>query len=187
MHPLRITFALSLLLFLVTAACRHSEALPAAAALATLSLSSTSFQPGGKIPSQYTCDGADSSPQLSWPAPPASTKSFALIMTDPDAPGGTFIHWVLYDIPAVTRELPVGVPKLGQLSDNSRQGKNDFGKIGYGGPCPPGGTHHYVFSLYALDTTLGLPAGASRSQVESAMKGHVLARGELTGLYSRQR
>ena len=108
-------------------------------------------------------------------------------MTDPDAPGGTFIHWVLYDIPAVTRELPVGVPKQGQLSDNSRQGKNDFGKIGYGGPCPPGGTHHYVFSLYALDTTLGLPAGASRSQVESAMKGHVLARGELTGLYSRQR
>jgi len=184
MHPLRITLSMSLLLLLIVTACRHSETSLAAAA-ATLALSSTSFQSGGKIPSQHTCDGADASPQLSWPAPPASTKSLALIMSDPDAPGGTFVHWVLYDIPASTRELPAGVAKHGQLYDNSRQGKNDFGKTGYGGPCPPSGTHHYVFTLYALDTTLGLQPGATRSQIESAIKGHILARGELVGLYSR--
>ena len=186
MHPLRITLSVSLLLLLlVTAACRHSETSFAAGVVATLALSSASFQGGGKIPSQYTCDGADTSPHLSWPAPPAGTKSFALLMTDPDAPGGTFVHWVLYDIPASARELPVGVPKQGQLPDASRQGVNDFGKVGYGGPCPPRGTHHYVFSLHALDTTLGLPPGATRSQIESAIKGHILAHGELVGLYSR--
>jgi len=185
MRPLRIAIVSASLLLFASTACRHSDTPVAAGVLATLGLSSSSFQAGGKIPRQYTCDGADSSPQLSWPALPAGTKSLALIMSDPDAPGGTFIHWVLYDIPAVTRELPVGVPKQGQLSDACRQGKNDFGKIGYGGPCPPGGTHHYVFTLYALDTTLGLPPGASRSQVETAMKGHVLARGELIATYSR--
>jgi len=186
MHPLRIASLVSFfLLFLAIATCRHPEMPVAAGALATLALSSTSFQSGGKIPIQYTCDGADTSPQLSWPAPPAGTKSFALIMSDPDAPGGTFVHWVLYDIPAATRELPVGVPKQGQLSDNSRQGKNDFGRTGYGGPCPPGGTHHYVFTLYALDTILGLSSGAKRSQVEAAMKGHIIAHGELTATYSR--
>jgi len=184
MHPLRIASTVSFILFLATAACRHSDTPVAAGALAILALSSTSIQ-GGRVPSQYTCDGADTSPQLSWSAPPAGTKSFALIMADPDAPGGTFVHWVLYDIPVATRELPAGVPKQGQLSDNSRQGKNDFGRTGYGGPCPPGGTHHYVFTLYALDTTLGLSSGASRSRVESAMKGHILARGELTATYSR--
>ncbi|PWT84812.1 MAG: YbhB/YbcL family Raf kinase inhibitor-like protein [Acidobacteria bacterium] len=186
MHPLRTAINASLLLLLLaTAACRHSETSVAASVAATLVLSSTSFQGGGKIPSQYTCDGADTSPQLSWPAPPSGTKSLALIVTDPDAPVGTFVHWVLYDIPASTRELPAGVPKQGQLSDNSRQGKNDFGKSGYGGPCPPSGAHHYVFTLYALDTTLGLPPGATRAQIESAIKGHILARGELVGLYNR--
>ena len=186
MHPLRVASIVSLfLLFFATAACRHSETPVAAGTLATLALSSTSFQGGGKIPSQYTCDGADTSPQLSWPAPPAGTKSFALIMSDPDAPGGTFVHWVLYDIPAVNRELPAGIPKQSQLADNSRQGKNDFGKTGYGGPCPPGGTHHYVFSLYALDATIDLPPGATRSQLETAMKGHILAHGELTATYKR--
>jgi Raf kinase inhibitor-like YbhB/YbcL family protein len=185
MHLLRIAPAAFLVLLLFsTAACRHSETPVAAGIAATLALSSTSLQ-GGKFPSQYTCDGADTSPQLSWPAPPAGTKSFALVMADPDAPGGTFVHWVLYDIPADARELPAAVPKQAQLADNSRQGKNDFGKSGYGGPCPPGGTHHYVFSLYALDITLGLAPGATRSQVESAIKGHILAHGELVGLYSR--
>ncbi len=185
MRNLNIICSASLLLLLFSIpACRHSDTSVAAGVLATFALSSTSIQ-GGKIPSQYTCDGADSSPQLSWPAPPANTKSFALIMTDPDAPGGTFVHWVLYDIPAGARELPAGVPKQGQLSDNSHQGKNDFGKSGYGGPCPPHGTHHYVFSLYALDTNLGLPPGATRSQVEAAMKGHILARGELIATYKR--
>ena len=185
MHPLRIASAVSLLLLIpYLTSCRHSDTAIAAGATATIALSSTSLQ-GGKFPRQHTCDGADSSPQLAWPAPPAGTKSFALIMTDPDAPVGTFVHWVLYDIPAATRELPVGVPKQDQLSDGSRQGSNDFGRSGYGGPCPPRGTHHYVFSLYALDANLGLPTGASRSQVESAMKGHILAKGELIATYSR--
>lgn len=185
MHPLGIASTVSLLLLLpCIAACRHSGTAIAAGVAATIALSSTSLQ-GGKFPRQYTCDGADTSPQLSWPVPPTATKSFALIMTDPDAPGGTFVHWVLYDIPLTARELPVGVPKQGQLSDNSRQGRNDFGRTGYGGPCPPRGTHHYIFSLYALDTMLGLPPGATRSQVEAAMKGHILAQGELTATYSR--
>jgi Raf kinase inhibitor-like YbhB/YbcL family protein len=174
---------LLLLLLSALVACHHSDTAIAAGA-ATIALSSSSLQ-SGKFPKQYTCDGSDTSPQLSWPAPPAGTKSFALIMTDPDAPGGTFVHWVLYDIPASTRELPVGIPKQGQLFDGSRQGSNDFGNSGYGGPCPPRGTHHYVFSLYALDSTLGLPPGASRSQVEAAIKGHILAHGELIATYSR--
>jgi Raf kinase inhibitor-like YbhB/YbcL family protein len=175
---------LLLLVLSAIAACRHSDTAIAAGVTATIALSSTSLQ-GGKFPKQYTCDGSDTSPQLSWPSPPAGTKSFALIMTDPDAPGGTFVHWVLYDIPAATRELPAGIPKQGQLSDGSHQGSNDFGRTGYGGPCPPRGTHHYVFSLYAVDTTLGLPPGASRSQVEASIKGHILAHGELIATYSR--
>jgi len=185
MHPLKIASTASLLLPLFCiAACRHSDTPVAAGVSATLALSSTSIH-DGKIPSQFTCDGADSSPQLSWPAPPAGTKSFALIMIDPDAPGHAFVHWVLYDLPPATRELPAGVPKLDQLPDNSRQGRTNFDKNAYGGPCPPSGTHHYVFSLYALDKTLGLPPGATRSQVETAMKGHILAHGELIATYKR--
>jgi Raf kinase inhibitor-like YbhB/YbcL family protein len=150
-----------------------------------MNLTSTSLQ-GNQIPARFTCDGAGGSPQLAWSAPPAGTTSFALIVTDPDAPGRTFVHWVLYDLPAATRALPEALPAQGQLADGSRQGSNDFGNIGYGGPCPPGHTpHHYVFTLYALDAKLNLPAGATRSQVEAAIKGHVLAHGELTGLYRR--
>jgi Raf kinase inhibitor-like YbhB/YbcL family protein len=180
----RISAVSVMLLLSCLPSCRHSDTPIAAGVSATVALSSTSIQ-DGKIPSQYTCDGADSSPQLSWTAPPAGTKSFALIMTDPDAPVGTFVHWVLYDIPASTRELTAGIPKQDQLPDNSRQGSNDFDKNGYGGPCPPRGTHHYVFSLYALDTTLALPPGATRSQVESGMKGHILAHGGLIATYKR--
>ena len=151
----------------------------------TLALTSTSFQ-DGRIPKQFTCDGADTSPQLGWAAPPPSTQSFALIVNDPDAPGGSFVHWVLYDMPAIKRELPVDVPKQDQLSNGSRQGRNDFGNVGYGGPCPPPGRpHRYVFQLYALDIKLGLPARATRKQVEDAAKGHVIARGELTAQYGR--
>ena len=185
MHPLKIVSTASLLLPLFcVAACRHSDTSVASGVRATLALSSTSIQ-NGKIPSQFTCDGADSSPQLSWPAPPAGTKSFALIMTDPDAPRHAFVHWVLYDLPASTRELHAGVPKLDQFPDNSRHGRTDFDKNAYGGPCPSSGTHHYVFALYALDKTLGLPPGATRSQVEEAMKGHILAHGELIATYKR--
>ncbi len=150
-----------------------------------MNLSSTSFQ-GDRIPARFTCDGAGGSPQLAWSEPPAGTASFALIVTDPDAPGRTFIHWVLYDLPGSARELPEALPGQGELAGGGRQGRNDFGDIGYGGPCPPGhSTHHYVFTLYALDTTLNLPVGATRAQVEAAMQGHILARGELVGLYNR--
>ena len=151
----------------------------------TMNLTSTSFQ-GNQIPAKFTCNGAGISPQLTWSAPPAGTASFALIVTDPDAPGRTFVHWVIYDLPAETRILPEGLPGLGQLTDGPRQGRNDFGEIGYGGPCPPGDSaHHYHFTLYALDAKLNLPVGATRAQVEAAIQGHILARGELIGLYQR--
>ncbi|MGA3370922.1 MAG: YbhB/YbcL family Raf kinase inhibitor-like protein [Terracidiphilus sp.] len=150
-----------------------------------MNLTSSSFQ-GSKIPAKFTCNGAGVSPQLAWSAPPAGTVSFALIFTDPDAPGRTFVHWVLYDLPAATRALPEGVLAQGELPDGSRQGRSDFGNIGYGGPCPPGHTpHHYHFTLYALNAKLNLPAGATRAQVEAAMKGHVLASGELVGIYQQ--
>lgn len=140
----------------------------------------------GAVLKKFTCDGADVSPELVWSAPPAGTKSFALLMIDPDAPVGDFVHWVLYDVSADKRGLPEAVPKNTQLADGSRQGKNDFGKAGYGGPCPPGHSpHRYFFTLYALDTKLNLPAGATRKQVEGAIKGHILARGELMGRYHR--
>jgi hypothetical protein len=151
----------------------------------TMKLTTTSFQ-GSQIPAKFTCNGAGISPELSWNEPPAGTASFALIAIDPDAPGRTFVHWVLYDLHAGTRTLREGLPNQGQLPDGARQGRNDFGNLGYGGPCPPGhSTHHYVFTLYALDMKLNLPAGASQSQVESDMKGHILAHGELTGLYKQ--
>lgn len=148
-----------------------------------MNLTSTSIQ-GGQIPARFTCNGAGVSPQLAWTAPPVGTASFALIVTDPDAPGGTFTHWVLYDLPAGARALPEGLPNQGQFADGARQGRNDFDNLGYGGPCPPGHSpHHYVFTLYALNAKLNLPAGATRAQVETALQGHTLARGELISLY----
>jgi Raf kinase inhibitor-like YbhB/YbcL family protein len=152
----------------------------------TMNLSSTSFQDGSRIPAKYTCSGANISPQLAWSAPPAGTVSLALTVTDPDAPRGTWVHWVMYNLPAGTRALPEGLPALGQLPDGALQGRNDFGEIGYGGPCPPPGSpHHYIFTLYALDSKLNLPVGATRAQVEAAMQGHILASGRLVGIYQR--
>jgi len=152
----------------------------------TMNLTSTSFKDGSQIPAKFTCSGANISPQLAWSAPPAATASLALTVADPDAPRGTWVHWVLYNLPAGTRALPEGLPALGQLPDGALQGRNDFGEIGYGGPCPPPGSpHHYVFTLYALDAKLNLPEGATRAQVEAAMQGHVLASGRLVGLFQR--
>jgi Raf kinase inhibitor-like YbhB/YbcL family protein len=149
-------------------------------------LSSTDFKDGSQIPAKCTCNGEGFSPKLAWSAPPARTASLALIVTDPDAPGRTFTHWVLYDLPAGTRTLTEGVPGVGQLWDGALQGRNDFGEIGYGGPCPPPGSpHHYVFTLYALDAKLNLPVGATRAQVEAALKGHILASGRLVGIFQR--
>jgi Raf kinase inhibitor-like YbhB/YbcL family protein len=137
------------------------------------------------IPSMYTCDGSDTSPALSWSQPPANTQSLALTIVDTDTPIG-FVHWVLFNIPAQTREFQQGLPKQATLPDGSQQGMTDFDKVGYGGPCPPSGSpHHYVFTLYALDTKLNLPANATRKQLESAMKGHILANGQFTAHYQR--
>src|ERR1035437_638288 len=152
----------------------------------TMHLASTSFQDGSQIPAKYTYSGEDFSPQLDWNAPPARTASLALIVTDPDAPGRTFTHWVLYNLPAGTRTLSEGVPGADQLWDGAFQGRNDFGEIGYRGPGPPPGSpHHYVFPLYALDVKLNLPVGEKRAQVEAAMQGHILASGRLVGLFQR--
>ncbi|HEY4681861.1 MAG TPA: YbhB/YbcL family Raf kinase inhibitor-like protein [Candidatus Acidoferrales bacterium] len=151
-----------------------------------LKLTSTAFQPGATIPEKFTCDGPDVSPALAWADPPAGTHSFALIMDDPDAPVGTWVHWVLYDLPANTRELAEGVPKQEELPSRARQGRNDFRKIGYGGPCPPSGpAHRYFFKLYALDSKTNLKPGATKAELEKAMKGHILAQAELMGRYQR--
>ena len=151
-----------------------------------LVVSSSAFQEGGEIPTKYTCEGQDVSPALTWSEPPAETRSFTLIVDDPDAPVGVFTHWVLFNLPVDSRELPEAMPTQAQLPDGSLQGKNDFGKIGYGGPCPPPGRpHRYQFTLYALDQTLDLKAGASKKQVLDAMQGHILAQGRLTGTYQR--
>ncbi len=149
-------------------------------------LSSTFFVPGGMIPKQFTCDGTDLSPALEWSGAPENTRSFSLIADDPDAPVGTWVHWVLYDLPADAKELAEGVPKDEQLSNGARQGRNDFRRIGYGGPCPPPGpAHRYFFKLYALDAQLNLKAGASKADVEKAMAGHILAQATLLGRYQR--
>ena len=149
-------------------------------------LSSTSFAATQLIPKKFTCDGADVSPELSWKDAPAGTKNFALIADDPDAPAGTWTHWVLYDLPSQTSNLPEGVPKQEELPDGARQGRNDFGKIGYNGPCPPPGKpHRYYFKLYALDKKLNLSPGASKPQVERAMEGNTLSKAEWVGRYKR--
>ena len=136
------------------------------------------------IPINHTCDGEDLSPPLDWNQPPAGTQSFALIMDDPDAPGGTWVHWVLFNIPGDARSLLGNLPPDAQLSDGSIQGVNSFGRNDYGGPCPPSGTHRYFFKLYALDTTLNLDESAGKEEVLAAMEGHVLAQSELMGTYS---
>ncbi len=152
----------------------------------SIRISSPAFADGERIPAKYTCEGENVSPELSWEDLPAETKSIALISDDPDAPGGTFVHWVLYNIPPEKRGLPEGVPKKDTLADGSIQGMTNFGRPGYGGPCPPPGRpHRYFFKLYALDKKLELTAGASKSDVERTMEGHMLGKGELMGLYER--
>ena len=153
---------------------------------ASLTIESTAFDANGMIPAQYTCDGTDVSPSLRWNAVPAEAQSLALIMDDPDAPRGTFVHWVVYDMPPDVDGLAEEVPDDESLSVGGLQGRNGFRAIGYGGPCPPSGTHRYFFKLYALDTLLELPSGASKADVIKAMDGHVLAFGEVMGQYARQ-
>ncbi len=150
-----------------------------------MKITSAAFQDGGLIPQKYTCDGEDVSPPLAWTDPPRETQSIALIADDPDAPRGTWVHWVIYDLPPDARELSEGVPPAETLPNGAKQGRNDFGKIGYGGPCPPRGTHRYFFKLYALDRKLGLPAGKTKQELLEAMRGHVLTEAQLMGRYAR--
>jgi len=148
----------------------------------TFELTSSVFANGEGIPAKYTCDSEDISPPLEWSNPPEGTQSLALIMDDPDAPVGTWDHWLLFNIPADLRSFPeqAGPPP------GSVDGKNSWGRTGYGGPCPPSGTHRYFFKFYALDNTLDLPAGADKTQLLQAIEGHILAQAELMGTYARQ-
>ena len=157
-----------------------------ALAESTMVLSSPSIAPGAIIASDFACTGADRSPELAWRDAPKSTVTFALIVEDPDAPGGTFVHWVAYNIPASRTSLPAGVPQSAEVPGGGANGMNSFGHIGYNGPCPPPGkTHHYRFHLFALDSALSIGDGASAAAIESAIKGHVAAEAELTGTFNR--
>lgn len=147
---------------------------------------SPQFREGERIPARFTCKGRNISPDLSWDNIPVETRSFVLLVEDPDASDGTWVHWVLYNIPPTTRRLPANISGDGELSSGALNGKNDFGELGYGGPCPPSGQHHYYFRLYALDTVLKLKPGRARAEVVKAMKGHVLAEGALMGVVEKE-
>jgi len=152
---------------------------------ASIEVTSTAFQAGERIPVKYTCDGDDVSPPLSWSSIPAGTKSLALICDDPDAPMGTWVHWVIYNLPATATGLPENVPPHPILKDGARQGMSDFKRIGYGGPCPPSGTHRYSFRVYAIDSKLELEPGVAKADILKGMEGHLLAEGSLMGRYGR--
>jgi Raf kinase inhibitor-like YbhB/YbcL family protein len=152
-----------------------------AAGGAKMKISSSAFQQGGNIPSKFSCDGANTSPPLQISDVPSGVKSLVLIVDDPDAPSGLFTHWVVWNISPQISTIPEGSAPKGV------HGTNDFGKSGYGGPCPPSGAHRYYFRIFALDRDLDLPSGARRSQLDAAMKGHVVAQGELMGRYSRKK
>jgi Raf kinase inhibitor-like YbhB/YbcL family protein len=154
----------------------------------SINLSSSAFAEGAAIPEEYTCQGKDRSPPLKWSGVPSETKSLALIMDDPDAPIGTWVHWVLYDLAPSMTELPEGLSAKEHIAAGSgKEGVNDFKRSSYGGPCPPAGKpHRYFFKLYALDTTLDLKPGAKKKDLEHAMEKHILAQGQLIGTYKRK-
>ncbi|MEW6532200.1 MAG: YbhB/YbcL family Raf kinase inhibitor-like protein [Thermodesulfobacteriota bacterium] len=156
---------------------------------AAVSVTSPAFQDGSMIPRTYTCDGEDISPPLEISSVPPGTKSLALINDDPDAPGGTWVHWVMYNIPPDTKKLPEQVPRKARLPNGAFHGKTSWGgrKLGYGGPCPPSGIHRYFFKVYALDTVLDLRPGATKDELLSEMKGHILGEGQLMGRYQRRK
>ena len=170
---------------IILSACATSTPQTEAAVTNQLTITSDAFASGQSIPAKYSCIGRNVSPPLAWNEPPAGTQSFALIMDDPDAPVGTWVHWVLFNIPASSRGLPEAIPSAGTLSDGSLHGKNSGGNPGYNGPCPPSGTHRYFFKLYALDEMLGLSSGADKGELLQAMEGHTLAQGELMGTFRK--
>jgi Raf kinase inhibitor-like YbhB/YbcL family protein len=152
-----------------------------------MQLTSTAFQESQPIPERHTCDGENLSPPLKWSGVPLGARSLALVMDDPDAPVGTWVHWVLYDLSTSSTDLPEGLPKGQYVPGGAKQGLNDFKHLGYGGPCPPGGkAHRYFFKLYALDQILDLKPGATKKEVERAIENHTLAQGQLMGTYKRK-
>jgi Raf kinase inhibitor-like YbhB/YbcL family protein len=148
-------------------------------------LTSTAFKEGQPIPSTYTCDGVNVSPPLEWSGVPKSARTITIIADDPDTPGGMWVHWVLYNLPADNTGLVENLPATEKLVAGGFHGKTDFGTTGYGGPCPPSGTHRYFFKIYALDGDLSLKAGATKAEVEKAMEGHIVSQGQLMGTYRR--
>lgn len=152
----------------------------------TMQVKSSAFAEGAAIPKLYSCEDQDVSPELVWSGAPKGTQSFALIVDDPDAPAGTWVHWLIWNLPATVSSLPQDLPKNEQLENGARQGKNDFRKLGYNGPCPPAGkVHRYYFRLYALDSKVDLPAGSGRPDLDKAIAGHTLAQGEYMGTFKR--
>ncbi len=147
---------------------------------------SSAFDEGAMILEKYTCDDIDISPPIKWSSIPEGTKTFAIICDDPDAPMGTWVHWVIYNLPADINELSENIPLSEILTNGTKQGRNDFGKIGYGGPCPPGGTHRYYFKVYALSKKLMVESGITKSELLKAMEGHILSEGKLMGRYKRR-
>lgn len=151
----------------------------------SLNVKSRAFRDGQTIPEAYTCDGDDISPPLEWKNVPDETRSLALISDDPDAPVGTWVHWVIYNIPPDSEGLKENIPAVEKLDNGATQGRNDFGRTGYGGPCPPGGTHRYYFRLYALDVDTGFEPGLTKSELLKKIRGHIIDEAELMGQYSR--
>jgi Raf kinase inhibitor-like YbhB/YbcL family protein len=171
---------------LVAASCANDNQTTKEPAM-NIQITSPAFAEGQPIPEKYTCAGPDVSPPLQWANAPTGVKSFALIADDPDAPGGTWVHWVIYNLPPATTALAESTPQLPELPDGAKQGVNDFRQTGYGGPCPPPGKpHRYFFKIYALDTLLDLKSGATKKELLKTMEGHVLAEGQLMGTYQRQ-
>ena len=182
-------FAVLLIFSFLFCACKETEKVEAESEggrKMEITVTSSAFQDGGMIPAKYTCDGQDISPPLAWQGVPEGCKSLALINDDPDAPMGTWVHWVIYNIPPDTSELSENVPPNEVFPSGVKQGLTDFRRIGYGGPCPPSGTHRYFFKIYALNEELKLDAGATKKQLLKAMEGHIIAEGQLIGKYKRQ-
>lgn len=191
--PKAITLLLLMMLLVVTGCATRPQvsaqnSAPTSTPQSTnvsIKLTSTAFKEGEPIPRQYTCDGVNVSPSFEWSGVPKPAKTLAIVADDPDAPAGTWVHWVVYNLPADNIGMVENLPATENLKAGGFQGKNDFGKIGYGGPCPPSGTHRYFFKIYALDSELPLKAGATKAEVEKAMEGHVVSQGQLMGTYRK--
>jgi Raf kinase inhibitor-like YbhB/YbcL family protein len=183
MSTIRLRHALPIISAFAFATVAFAASAPSGSKLEVVS---DAFKAGGTIPRTYTCDGADKSPPLAWQGVPTGTKTLALIVKDPDAPSGTFIHWVLYNLPARVDRLTEDVPKTATTAEGALQGANSRGRMGFTGPCPPpGAPHHYHFQLFALNSSLNLRPGATAEKVEAAMKGHLLASADLVGIFGR--